>query len=249
MKVPQKYFTEFDRQQYLNKERNTGITKAYLTDDIYEFEAFCKTLPFIPITECKEIYRALGLRELIKLIAGKEIKNTRLLGFSFAKTKDLAKFVATQYQKDGYIVTFDAQIMNNNFTFIDIKPNIDLLHDFPKVAYHLTGFPFDLENGPFNEAYRWGYEMMNKLHRIDGVKPGFSKTHNNYECMIELLNLYEPKLYKDLLYNSSINETLLSGPYHFVPGMITNIQVSTRNNMRKLYNFILKNQEKLNLEL
>jgi hypothetical protein len=240
-------------------DMDDDINKAYDNiDDLDEFEAYCKQVPKIPLHETTEIYRSMGWDEIIALIEGNTLENKNgLVGFAFALEKHLGNYVTTNYQTEGFLVTFDSNIMQDNFRFVEFQPDVNWFEENARIAFNLTGYDVNLKFGEFNqilntiefdECWDVNRDLPNKEFKKLTSK-FFCQTHTNYECFIKLLHDKNEYVCRRLLTTAILNECLLVGSYWFVPGMITNIQTTTKGNIEKLYNFILKNQDKLNLQL
>jgi hypothetical protein len=242
----QKYLQQYT-QQNSNLPFGDLVDRLYLyIDDLQEFEKLCQQLPFIPIETTDEIYRSVGWDEMIKLISGEELENINgLIGFSFAKSRNLVRMVAKEYQTDGFILTFDTKVMLSNFKFVDPYPSIEILKNNPRISYNLCGERIDLSDGEFNEDLH-EHELDDKNYPFDR---NYSKNHTNYECFKKLLEINDNNTLKKVMIASVVNETILVGSYHFISGMITDIKASNKNNLEDLYNFIQQNQDKLNLQL
>jgi hypothetical protein len=215
-------------------ERNAFLDKYHLSlnpDDSRQTiqQNIIKNGQYIPLNSCKYIYRAISDKEMFALVANEKLSNKKLMGFSFSKNLlNVQNYVNTKLY---YIVTFDAEIMRNNFRFIDIVPSLKWLKENINIAENIA-----------NDYAGTLVRYINKMYGI---------TANSTTDAIQKLLDLEDKGILDMLFTLIVSEQecLLTGDYWFVRGMITNIQVQNgnENHLEDLYNFILANQEKLNL--
>jgi hypothetical protein len=244
---------KFNNRQYLKNQFFKGFDTDFLNNS--DIESFQKAIQqksnFISIENCKYLYRACSFKELKLIIDNQIIRNNRkLLGFSFSKEKIFSGFAANVLQHNGIILTFDAQIMRDNFQFIDVIPSLKWLENNIPVALHIRG----LESDVFETTKAFSNEFIySDLTRNKEIQEWVQEHKNDYnyeeECFRLLYFTIDPKRAKNLLLASSINETILVGDYKFITGMIVDIQCSDEKDIERLYVYIQENQDTLNLEL
>jgi hypothetical protein len=207
-----------------------------------------------------EIYRCMNRKELYTLIRGNKIHVNDMdmdrLGFSFSISKYYADFIYSTRKpwqldrKDGYfeydyIVSFDTNIMFDNFNMVQIEYNIDWFINHPELAWNTLGF----EKFSLPEYSGFCHEVLeNWESNIDW------STKTELECYTEILkninNSYFDKFRKDVVYEDITDPNFLLGykdqheillyenTYHFVHGMITNVQSFRKELLNELYNFL-----------
>jgi succinate dehydrogenase flavin-adding protein (antitoxin of CptAB toxin-antitoxin module) len=219
-------FTDVERNNFSDKYNlypNDEDSRQVIQQNII------KNGQYIPLNSCKYLYRAISDKEMFALIADEKIINKKMLGFSFSKNLlNVQNYINT---KLSYIVTYDAEIMRNNFKFIDIIPSVNWLKENIEIAENIV-----------NDYTGILLRYISKIYDIT--------VDSTTEALQKLLDL-EDKQTINTLFTLIVREQecLLTGEYWFVRGMITNIQVQNgkENHLEDLYNFILENQEKLNL--
>jgi hypothetical protein len=244
---------KFNTSKYLKNQYFKGLDKDFLNNsDVESFQkAVQERFNFISIDDCKYLYRACSFNELKLIIDNQIIRNNRkLLGFSFSKDKTFSGYAANVLQTNGIILTFDAQIMRDNFQFIDVIPSLKWLENNIHVALHIRGLQSDV----FETTKAFSNEFIySDLSRNEKIQEWVREHKYDYDyeekCFRLLYFAIDPKRAKTLILGSSINETILVGDYKFVNGMIVDIQCSDKNDLERLYNYIQENQDKLNLHL
>jgi hypothetical protein len=242
--------SKFEKQQYL---KNT--TEKFFNDSsIEEFvDHINNNHNFIPLGDAEYLYRSVGWKEIKSIIDGETIENRGgRLGFSFAKEKKFAIFAANELQnKNGIVLTFDKDILLNNFRFVDVIPTIEWLQENIPVVLHILGCPantFSICKAYSNELlYNKEYNKNPKI--VEWFNDHKDDDDFEEECFMLLYFVLDIESLKHLLFNASINEALLIGSYYFIPGMIKDIQCANKKHLEKMYQYIQDNQDKLNLEL
>lgn len=207
-----------------------------------------------------EIYRCMNRKELYHLIDGQKINanylNQDRFGFSFSASKYFADLMYNtrknwsferqyNHHEYDYMVSFNTQIMFDNFNMVKINYNIDWFIEHPEIAWNTIGYnKFELSNfkGFCHEI------LENWQSNIDW------KEKTELECYIEILkninNSYFNKYKKDPVYQDIVSFDVLLGykdqhevllfenEYSFVSGMITNVQSFRKQLLNELYNFL-----------
>jgi hypothetical protein len=239
----QKYLQHFDSNDYY-WEKNWKELYDKSTLPIDEFQEFIGTLEFIPLNTTKYLYRALSWEELTDLVSGKEIINKYgRNAFSFAKDKSTAFYVGEGVQKEeAFYVTFDSQILRNNFLIKDVIPKINYLVNNMDVFEHICELTTnnDVKTNIFGDFS----EMLDFSD-----KNGEYEDLTNYESFLKLIELRDKYFFNLVIQLASKHECILFGNYWLIPnsGMIKNIQTLKEENLDKIYYFIQENQNKLGI--
>jgi hypothetical protein len=217
-KVPQ----DWKKQHYYTSDKQQNIAQKSADTSFWQ--------------KGDKLYRAMNNQELGKLIQGETVypKNESALGISFTKYK-----AVTLHPNFGpFTVTFDRNIMEQNFQLIDIVNTKEWLSNNLLIAFNQLGISKD-DGVKFNDF---------KLYFISALGQQYAANHNNYECFIKLFNEDNPGLMNMLLSYGTMKETLLIGNYWFVPYMILNIDATEEKYLEWLGNFCYIFKDKLNLD-
>jgi hypothetical protein len=241
----QKYLQHFNSNDYYwEKNWEELYNKSELPID--EFQEFIDTLEFIPLYTTKYLYRALSWEELTDLVSGKEIINKYgRNAFSFAKDKSTALYVGDGIQKEeAFYVTFDSQVLRNNFLIKDVIPKFNYLVNNMDVFEHIS--ELTTNDNVKNEIFGFFSEMLDFVD-----ENGEYEDLTNYESFLKLIELKDHYFVNHMIQLASKHECILFGNYWLIhnSGMIKNIQTLKEENLDKIYYFIQENQDKLNLYL
>jgi hypothetical protein len=221
--------------KFTNEEFKQHFNKYNLDDSDAQIQNIQQNIinnrQYIPLKKCDYIYRVVSWEELINFIAGKTLINNHYIGFSFTKVL----LSTRQFIRGGsyYILTFNRQILQNNFQLIDIIPSLNWLKYNIDIVYNIC-----------NNIDNYYQELLLEKYNIH---------ENSNENALEILLKLKDKTIITDIFRMIVEEQecLLLGDYYFIPGCLVNIQGRNRteDELEKLYNFILENKDKLNLDL
>jgi hypothetical protein len=262
---PDTYITSKTLQRYyqlLDPEKR----KFNKIDDIFEYEKYCQDFynsRFDRINECEYLYRTLGWAEICYIIDGRTVNILdKRKGFSFSKEKLYSDYLFKLHEhdeKNNYLVTFNNSVLLDNFNIIEIYPSIEFLKNNPDLVYHIMGFMHG--GNEYVVRHRILQELNNKEFESWNIK---DLIYYYLENIYDIINTFENRniigvtgiefpvnknnMIKQILQKATIPECIIRNSYHFVPGMIKNIEASEEN-IEGLYNFCIEHKDELQLDL
>jgi hypothetical protein len=157
--------------------------------------------------------------------------------------------------EDDFTVTFDRKIMEQNFPMTELEYTPQFFINHPRIAYNYLGlaqdeYYYNGNDSPDGEDYRRYAKILKYLYPdkdFSNLNDGEAyaiilKHHMDDPDLIEKFHNVDGLRFEDIFRTSYMSEVIMEqNEYHYISGMITNVESFYPELLEELYNF-LKNK-------
>jgi hypothetical protein len=217
--------------------------------------------PVIDKDSWKYLYRCMNKHELYSLLSGEIVESAEMhYGFSFSKNriysikqyKEILKYPEPSIGENDddsftydFLVTFNRSVMEDNFPMTEIKYTPKWFANHIKIAFNYLGYePEEVFYTGSSAYFITVLEFLYHDYDFSNINNGeaYSIILNNHiddpVLIEEFPNLVGLK-FSDISTTSFMSEVLLEqNTYHFISGMINNVESFYPELLNELYNFL-----------